>query len=170
MINWPRAMHGSREALHRSPGERRRTCETAAFPSYGAGADSTPTPRSIRGASSRAAKASPKVLTVLKKACQDAYGTWKVFVFAQDVNRVAPGTPPEIAAQTIGGFFVASAIRDGFFPGAAEAVKAQGRLAGCWSRVCSFARTLCAPGSPSSVRINRASVQAVPAAVGLPAV
>ena len=41
---------------------------------------------------------------------QEVYGTWRVFVFAQDVNLTKPGTPPEIAAQHIGGMFVASAI------------------------------------------------------------
>ncbi|WP_219136609.1 choice-of-anchor X domain-containing protein, partial [Janthinobacterium sp. UMAB-60] len=41
---------------------------------------------------------------------QKVYGTWRVFVFAQDVNLTKPGTPPEIAAQHIGGMFVASAI------------------------------------------------------------
>ena len=51
------------------------------------------------------------VLPELWKAGQEPYGIWKVYVFAQDVNRVAPGTPPEIAAQTIGGFFVASAVQ-----------------------------------------------------------
>ena len=41
---------------------------------------------------------------------QKVYGTWRVFVFAQDVNLTKPGTPPKIAAQHIGGMFVASAI------------------------------------------------------------
>jgi len=31
-------------------------------------------------------------------------------VFAQDTNQTKSGTPPEIAAHHIGGFFVASAI------------------------------------------------------------
>lgn len=47
---------------------------------------------------------------------EDVYGVWRVFVFAQDVNLTAPGTPPEIAAQHIGGFFVASAITLTFDP------------------------------------------------------
>lgn len=47
---------------------------------------------------------------VLLSQHQDVYGIWRVFVFAQDVNLTKPGTPPEIAAQQIGGFFVASAI------------------------------------------------------------
>jgi hypothetical protein len=47
---------------------------------------------------------------------EDVYGVWRVFVFAQEVNLTAPGTPPEIAAQHIGGFFVASAITLTFDP------------------------------------------------------
>jgi hypothetical protein len=47
---------------------------------------------------------------------EDVYGVWRVFVFAQDVNLATPGTPPEIAAQHIGGFFVASAITLTFDP------------------------------------------------------
>lgn len=46
----------------------------------------------------------------------DVYGTWRVYVFAQDVNQTKPGTAPEIAAQHIGGFFVASAIAITFDP------------------------------------------------------
>lgn len=46
----------------------------------------------------------------------DVRGLWRVYVFAQDVNRTRPGTPPEIAAQHIGGFFVASAVRITFDP------------------------------------------------------
>lgn len=47
---------------------------------------------------------------------QDVHGGWRVYVFAQDVNLTKPGTPPEIAAQHIGGFFVASAIEITFDP------------------------------------------------------
>jgi hypothetical protein len=54
--------------------------------------------------------------TPLAEAGQRATGTWRVNVFAQDVNRVAPGTPPHIAAQTIGGAFVASALQVTFDP------------------------------------------------------
>lgn len=46
----------------------------------------------------------------------DARGTWGVYAFAQDVNLTKPGTPPEIAAQHIGGFFVASAVSITFDP------------------------------------------------------
>lgn len=69
-----------------------------------------------------------KALPVLRNAGQDPYGIWKVFVFAQDVNRVAPGTPPEIAAQTIGGFFVASAIQITFDPNLPCPLEAQGTI------------------------------------------
>jgi hypothetical protein len=44
------------------------------------------------------------------------YGVWRIFIFAQDVNRAQPGMPPEIAAQHIGGFFIASAIHLTFDP------------------------------------------------------
>lgn len=40
----------------------------------------------------------------------EVYGTWRIYLFAQDVNLTKPGTPPEIAAQHIGGFLVASAV------------------------------------------------------------
>jgi hypothetical protein len=47
---------------------------------------------------------------------EDVHGVWRVFVFAQDVNLTKPGTPPAIAAQHIGGFFVASAVDLTFDP------------------------------------------------------
>jgi hypothetical protein len=53
---------------------------------------------------------------ILLKEHQQPYGTWRVYIFAQDVNRTKPGTPPEIAAQHIGGFFVASALHITFDP------------------------------------------------------
>jgi hypothetical protein len=46
----------------------------------------------------------------------DVRGIWRVYVFAQDVNLTQPGTPPEISARNIGGFFVASAIHITFDP------------------------------------------------------
>ncbi|MFY1675118.1 hypothetical protein ACN27G_35145 [Plantactinospora sp. WMMB334] len=67
-------------------------------------------------------------LKELEKAGQQPYGIWKVFVFAQDVNRVPPGTPAEIAAQTIGGFFVASAIQLTFDPNAPCPLEAHGTI------------------------------------------
>ncbi|HEX4880233.1 MAG TPA: hypothetical protein VFV39_10345 [Limnobacter sp.] len=46
----------------------------------------------------------------------DGRGLWRVYAFAQDVNLTRPGTPPEIAAQHIGGFFVTSAVSITFDP------------------------------------------------------
>ena len=59
---------------------------------------------------------------------EDVYGVWRVFVFAQDVNLTKPGTPPEIAAQHIGGFFVASAITLTFDPNLPCPMKAQATI------------------------------------------
>jgi hypothetical protein len=59
---------------------------------------------------------------------QDIYGVWRVFVFAQDVNKTKPGTPPEIAAQHIGGFFVASAIQITFDPNLPCPLEAQATI------------------------------------------
>lgn len=53
---------------------------------------------------------------LLEEGEKDVHGPWRVYVFAQDVNQTKPGTPPEIAAQEIGGFFVASAIHITFDP------------------------------------------------------
>jgi hypothetical protein len=58
----------------------------------------------------------------------DVYGVWRVFVFAQDVNLTKPGTAPEIAAQHIGGFFVASAIEITFDPSLPCPLKAQAAI------------------------------------------
>ena len=65
---------------------------------------------------------------ILKEAGQDVKGIWRVYVFGQDVNRVAPGTPPQIAAQTIGGFFVGSAVQVTFDPNLPCPLKAQGTI------------------------------------------
>jgi hypothetical protein len=62
---------------------------------------------------------------VLLHQNQDVFGVWRVFVFAQDVNLSKSGTPPEIAAQHIGGFFVASAIEITFDPTLPCPLKAQ---------------------------------------------
>ena len=59
---------------------------------------------------------------------EDVYGVWRVFVFAQDVNLTKPGTPPQIAAQHIGGFFVASAITINFDPSLPCPLKAQAAI------------------------------------------
>lgn len=67
-------------------------------------------------------------LQELKKVGQEPYGIWKVFVFAQDVNLVPPGTPAEIAAQTIGGIFVASAVQITFDPDQPCPLEAQGTI------------------------------------------
>lgn len=56
----------------------------------------------------------------------DVYGTWRIFLFAQDVNLTEPGTPPEIAAQQIGGFFVTSAVQITFDPTLPCPVETQG--------------------------------------------
>jgi len=65
---------------------------------------------------------------ILLSQKQDVYGIWRVFVFAQDVNLTKPGTPPEIAAQHIGGFFIASAIEITFDPTLPCPLKAQAAI------------------------------------------
>jgi hypothetical protein len=69
-----------------------------------------------------------RALKVLLQHHQDVHGIWRVYVFAQDVNRTKPGTPPQIAAQTIGGFFVASAISITFDPTLPCPLKAQASI------------------------------------------
>jgi hypothetical protein len=63
---------------------------------------------------------------ILLEHNEEPYGDWRVFVYAQDVNLTKPGTPPEIAAQHIGGFFVSSAIHITFDPNLPCPLKAQG--------------------------------------------
>jgi hypothetical protein len=53
---------------------------------------------------------------ILLKYQQNPHGTWRVYVFAQDIDQTPDGTPPEIAAQEIGGFFVAASIHITFDP------------------------------------------------------
>ncbi len=65
---------------------------------------------------------------LLLKHHLDVHGLWRVYVFAQDVNLTQPGTPPEIAAQHIGGFFVASAIHITFDPSLPCPLDAQGTI------------------------------------------
>lgn len=65
---------------------------------------------------------------VLLNHHMDIHGVWRVYVFAQDVNQTKPGTPPEIAAQQIGGFFVASAISITFDPSLPCPLSAQGTI------------------------------------------
>jgi hypothetical protein len=68
------------------------------------------------------------VRRILLPQKQDVFGIWRVFVFAQDVNLSKPGTPPEIAAQHIRGFFVASAIEITFDPTLPCPLKAQAAI------------------------------------------
>lgn len=65
---------------------------------------------------------------VLLEHNQSVYGVWRVYIFAQDVNLTKPGTPPQIAAQNIGGFFIASAITITFDPSLPCPLKAQGTI------------------------------------------
>lgn len=53
---------------------------------------------------------------MLAKQGLEVEGLWRVFVYAQEVNRTAPGTPPVVAAQTVGGNFVSSAVTITFDP------------------------------------------------------
>lgn len=69
-----------------------------------------------------------KAYRLLLKNNLDVYGLWRVYVFAQDVNQTKPGTPPEIAAQHIGGFFIASAITITFDPSLPCPLTAQGTI------------------------------------------
>ncbi|MEG8184224.1 choice-of-anchor X domain-containing protein [Nocardia terpenica] len=55
-------------------------------------------------------------------------GVWKVFVYAQEVNRTLPGTAPVLAAQTIGGNFIASAVSLTFDPTLPCPLKAQASI------------------------------------------
>ncbi len=66
---------------------------------------------------------------VLIEYNQDVYGLWRAYIFAQDVNQTKPGTLPEIAAQHIGGFFVASAVAITFDPSLPCPLTAQGTIA-----------------------------------------
>lgn len=69
-----------------------------------------------------------KAYRLLLKYKMSVHGVWRVYVFAQDVNQTKPGTPPEIAAQHIGGFFVASAISLTFDPSLPCPLTAQGTI------------------------------------------
>lgn len=61
----------------------------------------------------------------LAKQGAEVEGLWRVYVYAQEVNRTAPGTPPVVAAQTVGGNFVASAVSIKFDPSLPCPFKAQ---------------------------------------------
>jgi len=64
----------------------------------------------------------------LTEAGAPVQGVWQVFVYAQDVNRTMPGTPPVIAAQTVAGNFVASAVSITFDPTQPCPLKAQASI------------------------------------------
>jgi hypothetical protein len=69
-----------------------------------------------------------KAFRMLREYGLGVSGLWRVYVFAQDVNLTKPGTPPEIAAQHIGGVFVASAISIAFDPTLPCPLTAQGTI------------------------------------------
>jgi hypothetical protein len=64
----------------------------------------------------------------LLKEGGDVEGLWRVYVYAQEVNRTAPGTPPVVAAQTVGGNFIASAVDIKFDPSLPCPLKAQATI------------------------------------------
>jgi hypothetical protein len=64
----------------------------------------------------------------LAEAGVPAAGQWQVFIYAQEVNRTLPGTPPLVAAQTIGGSVVASAVTITFDPAEPCPLKAQATI------------------------------------------
>jgi hypothetical protein len=67
-----------------------------------------------------------RIYRLLLEYKEHVHGLWRVYVFAQDVNLTKPGTPPHIAAQNIGGYFIASAITITFDPSLPCPLKAQG--------------------------------------------
>jgi hypothetical protein len=66
-----------------------------------------------------------EVDAALREANLPTKGRWSVYVYAQEVNRTEPGTEPVLAAQTIGGQFVASAVSLTFDPNLPCPLKAQ---------------------------------------------
>jgi hypothetical protein len=64
----------------------------------------------------------------LLDAKQEMEGVWRVYVYAQDVNRTLPGTLPVIAAQTIGGSFLTSAVSITFDPSLPCPLKSQASI------------------------------------------
>ena len=52
-------------------------------------------------------------------------GRWKVYVFAQDINGATPDQLPEIAAQSIGGYVIASPVEITFDPSLPCPLRAQ---------------------------------------------
>ena len=55
-----------------------------------------------------------QIYQLLHREGEDVHGVWRIYVFAQDINPAQPGTPPQIAAQHISGFFVASTAEINF--------------------------------------------------------
>lgn len=64
----------------------------------------------------------------ITKAGGEVEGVWRVYVYAQEVNRTAPGTAPVLAAQTVGGNFVASAVSITFDPSLPCPLKSQATI------------------------------------------
>lgn len=64
----------------------------------------------------------------LLKQGLEAEGVWRVFVYAQEVNLTKPGTPPLVAAQTVGGNFVSSAVSITFDPSLPCPLKSQASI------------------------------------------
>jgi hypothetical protein len=52
-----------------------------------------------------------RVYRILLKHKLKLEGLWRVYVFAQDVNNATPDMLPQVAAQRIGGFMVASGLQ-----------------------------------------------------------
>lgn len=64
----------------------------------------------------------------IEKLGGETEGVWRVYVYAQEVNRTLPGTAPVLAAQTVGGNFVASAVSLTFDPSLPCPLKAQASI------------------------------------------
>ena len=56
-------------------------------------------------------------------------GDWRIYVFAQDINNATPDMLPEVAAQHIGGFMVASSLKLTFDPSLPCPLKSQATVA-----------------------------------------
>lgn len=69
-----------------------------------------------------------RISRILLSQGEDVHGIWRIYVFAQDINPAQPGSPPQIAAQHISGFFVASAISITFDPSLPCPLKAQATI------------------------------------------
>lgn len=69
-----------------------------------------------------------EVYRILLKNQLKLDGLWRVYVFAQDVNNATPDMLPQIAAQRIGGFMVASGLQITFDPTLPCPLQAQGTI------------------------------------------